>query len=43
MPRYRYIGTDERMFPSLGVTVAPGDEFDDVEVSPPLAPTSCCW
>ena len=20
-----------------------GDEFDDVEVSPPLAPTSCCW
>ena len=23
-----YNGTDERVFPSLGITVKPGDEFD---------------
>ena len=28
MAKYRYIGTDERVFPSLGITVEPNDEFD---------------
>ena len=26
--KYKYNGTDERVFPSLGVVVKPGDEFD---------------
>ena len=26
--KYTYIGTDERVIPSLGLTVKPGDEFD---------------
>lgn len=29
MPRYRYLGSDERTFPSLGAIVQPGDVFDD--------------
>jgi hypothetical protein len=26
--KYKYIGTDERVFPSLGVVVNSGEEFD---------------
>lgn len=26
--KYKYIGQDERVFPSLGITVKEGDEFD---------------
>ena len=26
--KYKYNGTDERVFPTLGITVQPGDEFD---------------
>ena len=26
--KYKYTGTDERVFPSLGIVVAPNDEFD---------------
>ena len=26
-----YTGTDERVFPTLGITVQPGDEFDAPE------------
>ena len=26
--KYKYTGTDERVFPTLGITVKPGDEFD---------------
>ena len=26
--KYRYIGTDARVFPSLGLVVKPGDEFE---------------
>ena len=26
--KYKYNGTDERVFPSIGITVKPGDEFD---------------
>ena len=26
--KYKYNGTDERVFPSLGVVVKPGEEFD---------------
>ena len=26
--KYKYIGQDERVFPSLGITVKQGDEFD---------------
>lgn len=29
--KYKYNGTDERVFPSIGVTVKPGDEFDAPE------------
>jgi hypothetical protein len=29
--KYKYIGTDERVFPSLGVVVNSGDEFDAPE------------
>jgi len=29
--KYKYNGTDERVFPSVGVTVKPGDEFDAPE------------
>jgi hypothetical protein len=28
MMKYKYNGTDERVFPSIGITVKPGDEFD---------------
>jgi len=28
MAKYKYTGTDERVFPSLGIVVAPNDEFD---------------
>jgi hypothetical protein len=28
MARYKYTGTDERVFPSLGLIVEPNDEFD---------------
>jgi hypothetical protein len=28
MAKYRYTGTDERVFPSLGLVVEPNDEFD---------------
>jgi len=31
MMKYKYNGTDERVFPSIGVTVKPGDEFDAPE------------
>ena len=31
MMKYKYNGTDERVFPSVGVTVKPGDEFDAPE------------
>jgi hypothetical protein len=26
--KYKYTGTDERVFPTLGITVQPGDEFE---------------
>lgn len=26
--KLKYIGTDERVFPALGITVTPGDEVD---------------
>jgi hypothetical protein len=26
--KYRYTGTDSRVFPTLGITVNPGDEFE---------------
>jgi hypothetical protein len=29
--RLKYNGTDERVFPSLGITLKPGDEFDAPE------------
>lgn len=29
--KYKYNGTDERVFPSLGVVVKPGDEFEAPE------------
>ena len=29
--KYKYTGTDERVFPSLGVVVNSGDEFDAPE------------
>ena len=29
--KLKYNGTDERVFPSLGITVKPGDEFDAPE------------
>jgi hypothetical protein len=29
--RLKYNGTDERVFPAIGVTVQPGDEFDAPE------------
>jgi len=29
--RYKYNGTDERVFPGVKVTVKPGDEFDAPE------------
>jgi hypothetical protein len=29
--KYTYNGTDERVFPSIGITVKPGDEFDAPE------------
>jgi hypothetical protein len=29
MPHYRYLGDDARHFPTLGIEVEPGDEFDD--------------
>ena len=29
--KYKYVGTDERVFPSLGVVVNSGDEFDAPE------------
>ena len=28
MARYKYTGTDERVFPTLGLVVKPNDEFD---------------
>lgn len=28
MARYKYTGTDERVIPSLGLVVAPNEEFD---------------
>lgn len=29
--KYKYNGTDERVFPSLGLVVKPGDEFEAPE------------
>lgn len=29
--KLRYNGTDERVFPALGITVKPGDDFDAPE------------
>jgi len=29
--RLKYNGTDERVFPAIGITVKPGDEFDAPE------------
>jgi hypothetical protein len=26
--KYKYVGTDERVFPSLGITVKKGEEFE---------------
>lgn len=26
--KYKYVGTDERVFPSLGIVVKPNEEFD---------------
>ena len=26
--KYKYTGTDERVFPTLGITVKPGEELD---------------
>jgi hypothetical protein len=31
MPRYEYNGEDERVFPTLGLTVNKGDSFDGPE------------
>jgi hypothetical protein len=31
MMKLTYNGTDERVFPTLGITVKPGDEFDAPE------------
>jgi hypothetical protein len=31
MMKYKYNGTEERVFPSIGITVKPGDEFDAPE------------
>ena len=31
MMKYKYNGTDERVFPGVKVTVKPGDEFDAPE------------
>jgi hypothetical protein len=31
MMKYKYNGTDERVFPSVGITVKPGDEFEAPE------------
>jgi hypothetical protein len=31
MMKLTYKGTDERVFPTLGITVKPGDEFDAPE------------
>lgn len=31
MATYQYTGTDQRDFPTLGVTVNPGDTFDAVD------------
>jgi hypothetical protein len=28
MAKYKYTGTDKRVLPSLGIIVAPNDEFD---------------
>jgi hypothetical protein len=40
--KYKYIGTDERVFPSLGVVVNSGDEFDapDNFSAPDCVPSS---
>jgi hypothetical protein len=40
--KYKYIGTDERVFPSLGVVVNSGDEFNAPEnfVAPDCVPSS---
>lgn len=29
--KYKYIGTDSRVFPTLGITVKPGEEFEAPE------------
>jgi len=29
--KYKYNGTDERVFPTLGIVVKPGEEFDAPE------------
>jgi hypothetical protein len=29
--KYKYIGTDSRVLPTLGITVNPGDEFEAPE------------
>ena len=29
--KYKYNGTEERVFPSIGIIVKPGDEFDAPE------------
>ena len=35
--KYKYIGTEERIFPSLGLDLKPGDEFEDSrEIASPL-------
>lgn len=31
MPKFRYTGSDERVFPTLGLTVKPDEEFDAPE------------
>ena len=40
--KYKYTGTDERVFPSLGVVVKPNDEFDapDNFTAPDVTPVS---
>lgn len=47
MAKYTYTGSDERVFPTIAVTVKPGDSFDapdnfsapDVSATTQVAPT----
>lgn len=35
--KYKYIGAEERFFPTLGITIQPGETFEsDVELNSPF-------